>query len=162
MNASTVGRVTVGWTPANGLNVALDGVPVIRRSTFYLVKAGWSGVLFNPTTVRWIETPWHKVGQSWLAEASAENESAFVAFEWLVTEHAVTTTLRYRLKSDIPAEIEWAAGYVNANLLAGTAVSGDTHLTTVPLTPDRRSTSPNWAPVAPRGTSKPATSQVLI
>ncbi len=135
MNPISVGRLAVAWTPASGLSVTRDGVPVIRRSTFYLVKAGWSGVLFNPTVVRWSETTWHKVGQSWLAEASAENESAFVAFEWLVSETAVSTTLRYRLKSDIPTEIEWAAGYVNANLLAGAPVSGDTRLTKVPLAP---------------------------
>ncbi|MBB6049135.1 beta-N-acetylhexosaminidase [Armatimonas rosea] len=135
MSPLSLGRLSVAWTPANGLRVTLDGVPVIRRSTLYLVKAGWSGVLFNPTTVRWSETGWHKTGESWQAEVSAENESAAVALEWLVTENAVTTTLRYRLKSDIPAELEWAAGYVNANLLEGAPLSGDTRLATVPLTP---------------------------
>ncbi|MCX6369180.1 MAG: hypothetical protein NTX57_21080 [Armatimonadetes bacterium] len=135
MSPLTLGRLTVAWTPTNGLSIAADGVPVVRRSTLYLVKAGWSGVLFNPTTVRWSETPWRKVGESWLAEASAENESAAVAFEWLVTKTSVTTTLRYRLKSDIPAEIEWAAGYVNANLLEDASVSGDTRLAKVPMAP---------------------------
>ncbi len=148
-----MGRVTVVWTPARGLSVTLDSVPVIRRSTFYLVKAGWSGVLFNPTVVRWSETPWRKVGQSWLAEASAENESATVAFEWLVSETSVSTTLRYRLKSDIPTEIEWAAGYVNANLLAGTSVSGDTRFAKIPYAPltgsqDERRVGPPFSKLA--------------
>ncbi|WP_309722158.1 glycoside hydrolase family 20 zincin-like fold domain-containing protein [Armatimonas sp.] len=135
MSPLSIGRLTVTWTPASGLSITLDGVPVIRRSTLYLVKAGWSGVLFNPTTARWSETAWRKIGESWLAEASAENESAAVAFEWLVTKTSVTTTLRYRLKQDIPAEIEWAAGYVNANLLEGASVSGDTRLAKIPITP---------------------------
>ena len=135
MKPLTVGRLTVAWTPTNGLRVTLDGVPVIRRSTLYLVKAGWSGVLFNPAEVRWSETGWAKSGVSWQAEAHAESASAVVGFSWTVTETSVTTTLRYRLKSDIPAEIEWAAGYVNANLLAGASISGDTRLTKIPTAP---------------------------
>lgn len=135
MKPLIVGRLAVIWTPGDGLRVTLDGVPVIHRSTFYLVKAGWSGVLFNPAEVRWRETGWTKSGESWQAEAHAESASAAVSFTWTVTEKSVTTTLRYRLKSDIPAELEWAAGYVNANLLAGAPISGDTRLTKVQTAP---------------------------
>lgn len=135
MNPLKLERWTVGWSPTNGLSVSFDGVPVIRRSTFYLVKAGWSGVLFNPSLVRWSETPWTKSGKGWSAEARGENESATVVFSWFVTESAVTTTLRYRLKQDISAELEWAAGYLNANVLEGAALSGDTRLPAVPIAP---------------------------
>lgn len=128
----TVGRRTVAWSPANGLSLHYDGVAVVRRSTLNIVKAGWTGSLLGQTDAPRTVTPWKDTpGGGKSAQVRLENENAVCDYRFALgsaPEEAVTVELTYRLKRDIAAEFEYAAGYLSAPLLQGapfTAVTAD-------------------------------------
>lgn len=125
----SLGRLRVLWTSATGIQLLADGVPLIRQSTLYIVKEGWSGLLFDQRKESW------RISQTATsATLSAENTAAAVRYELTLTApDTVQVTLRYRLKQDIPAELEYAMGYLNANVLQGAQVSGDATVKTIGL-----------------------------
>ncbi len=121
------GRTTVAWTPANGFSLAVDDVPVVRTSTLFLVKAGWSGVLFDQTKVKPVITGWAAgANGARTAQAVLENENARCAYVFTVAPDGskVTVDLGYRLKANTPAAIEYGAGYLSGAVLQGAARSG--------------------------------------
>ncbi|MDX1931044.1 MAG: glycoside hydrolase family 20 zincin-like fold domain-containing protein [Capsulimonadales bacterium] len=144
MPSMTVGRFTVDWTAARGLSVMVDGVPLVRQSTFYLVKSGWTGVLFDPRRL----TPTIDVSR---AEANSrsvtitqENENAVCRYVLSAREedngHLLEVALTYRLKTDVPAEIEYAVGYLSGPVLAGATLTGNAG--EVPITPREIAVAP--------------------
>jgi hypothetical protein len=121
----TVGRTTVAWTPANGFSLAVDGVAVVRKSTLYVVKEGWNGLLLDQTTPP-VVSPWKDADDgAKTATVTLENADAACAYTFTVTPRdTVTVDLAYRMKRDVPAEIEYAAGYLSAPVFAGGTVGG--------------------------------------
>ncbi len=118
----TVGRCTVGWTPKNGLSVAYDGVPVVRKSSLYLVKAGWNGVLLDQSSAPVRISPWTDTSVGKTARIALENENAACIYTLTVAApDTVTVALTYRLMKDVPAEIEYAAAYLSGPVLQGAA-----------------------------------------
>ena len=122
----TVGKSTVGWNSADGLTLAFDGVPFVRKSSLYLVKAGWSGVLLDqskavPVIRGWQDTP----GGGKNAGVTLETPDARCDYTFTVNAAGsdVTVDLAYRLKNDVPAAIEYAAGYMSGAVLQGARVS---------------------------------------
>lgn len=130
--ALTVGRTTVAWTPANGLSLHIDGVPVVRKSTLYIVQKDWTGVLLDPAKVRpvitgWADAPLEKGPGAKTARIVLENENAACVYVLTAApSDSVTVDLEYRLKKDIPAEIEYAAGYLSGPALQGTTGTAKT------------------------------------
>ncbi len=78
----SAGRCTVSWTPANGLSLRWDGVPIVRKSTLYIVKAGWSGLLLDQRTVPVRVTPWNEDAATGakVAQVTLENNDALAAY----------------------------------------------------------------------------------
>ena len=124
----TADRLTVGWTAANGLTLAIDGVPFVRRSSLVIVKAGWTGVLLNQPEIKPKITDWATApGGTRTAIITLENADAVCSYTLNVSQqNSVTVDLAYRLKRDIPAEIEYAAGYLSGPLLQGASVGNYT------------------------------------
>ncbi|MBC8104287.1 MAG: beta-N-acetylhexosaminidase [Cytophagales bacterium] len=120
----TANRLTVGWTAENGLTVAVDGVPLVRRSSLVLVKKGWTGTLLNQARVKPDITDWTTAPDGTrTARIRLENEDA--ACEYLLTvspKNRLVVDLAYRLKRDTPAEIEYAAGYLSGAVLQGSRI----------------------------------------
>ncbi|MFM7320859.1 MAG: glycoside hydrolase family 20 zincin-like fold domain-containing protein, partial [Armatimonadota bacterium] len=119
LESTTRGRFSVGWTPGNGLVVDLDGVPLVRSSTFYIVKAGWAGVLFNQSSAAWSTTGWSRSARASTARFSARTADAEVEWWITVTDDAVSTEVSFALLRDVPAEVEYAAAYLSAPVLTG-------------------------------------------
>lgn len=124
----TADRLTVGWTAANGLTLAIDSVPFVRRSSLAIVKAGWTGVILNQPEIKPQITDWTTApGGIRTAKITMENADAVCSYTLTVSpQDSVTVDLAYRLKRDIPAEIEYAAGYLSGPLLQGAGVSNYT------------------------------------
>jgi hypothetical protein len=137
----TVQRTTVAWSPANGLSIAIDGVPVVRKSTLNLVKPGFTGEVLYQTTTKPVISGWHAATDgTQTATVTLENENAVGKYTITVEPNdAVDVDFRYRLKQNIPAEIEYGAGYLSGMVLQGATMSGPDDsgvpLVQIPLAP---------------------------
>jgi hexosaminidase len=122
----TVGRTTVAWSPANGLNIAVDGVPVVRKSTLHIVKKGYTGEVLYQTKAKPVISAWQAAANgAQSATVTLENENAVGKYTFTVSPNdAVDVDFSYRLKQDIPAEIEYGAGHLNGMVLQGAMMSG--------------------------------------
>lgn len=123
---TTVGRCTFAWTASQGLSLAYEGVPILRKSTLYIVKAGWSGTLLGqpdaPRAVTVADLP----GGGKTARVTLENDAAVCVYTLTATpDDRVTLDLAYRLKQDIPAEFEFA-GYLSAPVLLNAPYTAET------------------------------------
>ncbi len=105
----------IDFNAARGVSVAYRGVPIIRRSSLYVVKPGWSGLIFDQRAQK-IDSQTRADGA---VLASAENADFASRYE-LIPVDDTHFELRFRgeMKRDVPAQIEFAAGYFNANLFA--------------------------------------------
>jgi hypothetical protein len=122
----TMGRTTVGWSGPGGLSLAVDGVPVVRRSTLYLVKPGWSGTLLDQTKVVPVVSGWKDApGGGKTATVTLESPDARCDYTLAVSADgaAVTVDMAYRLKKDVPAVIEYGAAYLSGPVLQGAKVA---------------------------------------
>src|SRR5690242_8817356 len=73
----TVDRTTVAWSPADGMTLAVDGVPVVRKSTLAIVKKGWMGVLLDQRAVTPKIEGWNAAADgSRTARVTVENDDA--------------------------------------------------------------------------------------
>ena len=72
------GRWGIGWTPAAGLSLTLDGISIAVKSSLYVVKAGWTGQLFGMPSVSDLGDPCHVH-----VNAMAYDHLFFVALEIL-------------------------------------------------------------------------------
>ena len=130
----TLGRTAVSWSPSQGLKIRLDGVPLVRESTLYLVKKDWSGVYLNQRDADWRINDWVSDNSGgWVATAATENENGAFAYEFKLLKttkgESFQVDLRYRLKTAFrEGVIEYAAGYLSGNVLRG-AVLTSTQLT---------------------------------
>ena len=115
----TVGRISATWTPAEGLRIDIDQVPVVRRSTFYIVKAGWTGLLFGQNSARWSSADWKTSGKQAILETEAANPDARVTHRLVASDDRIDVETSWELLRDVAAEIEHATAYINAPLLAG-------------------------------------------
>ncbi len=105
----------IEFSGPRGVSVAYRGVPLIRRSSLYIVKPGWAGLLFDQRAQK------HTVEkrEDGVLHVASEN-SDFAAQYDLIPVDDATFELRFKgeMKRDVPAQIELAAGYFNANLIA--------------------------------------------
>jgi hexosaminidase len=117
-------RLTVGWTQSNGLTISIDGVPFVRRSSLVIVKPGWTGTILNQPAIKPRITDWVTGADgAKTAKVILENDDAVCNYTLRVSpQNQVTIDLGYRLKRDIPAEIEYAAGFLSGTLLQGARV----------------------------------------
>ncbi|MES2464103.1 MAG: glycoside hydrolase family 20 zincin-like fold domain-containing protein [Armatimonadota bacterium] len=120
----TSDRLTVGWAADKGLTVSIDGVPFILRSTLAIVKPGWSGVILNQPSVKRDIVDWRTAPDgSQTAAVTLENNDAVCRYAFSVSpKNSFTVDLAYQLKRDIPAEFEYAAGFLSGPLLQGADV----------------------------------------
>ncbi len=98
-----------------GLSLAYRGVPIIRRSSLYVVKPGWSGLIFDGRSQK---NSLEKRENGALHVAS-ENADFAAQYDLIpVDEKNFEMRFKGELRRDTPAQIEFAAGYFNANLIA--------------------------------------------
>jgi hypothetical protein len=106
---------SVDFAGPRGVSVAYKNVPIIRRSSLYVVKPGWSGLLYDQRAQK------HDVlkQEDGSLRVTGIDEEFRAEYE-LRPIDAQSFELRFRgeLTKDVPAEIEFAAGYFNANLIA--------------------------------------------
>lgn len=129
--SNTTADVTQGdwravYSPQRGISLWYKRVPVTTQSTLYFVKPGWAGILYDQRA----ETPIISVdekGGSKIITIQTHNANLTVGYTiTLSTDDSVTTELHYSLNQNIPGELEYAAGYLNAPLLAGMPFSAQT------------------------------------
>lgn len=122
--------------PSTNIRLSLRGVPVIRESRLYIMQPGWTGALLNQD----VDVP--KVSSSvengvQVGTADYDTPEAWAKYRFEVhPDNTFVVALRFASKG-APAIVEYDAGYLNANLLAGRpftakTVAGD-RSGTVPL-----------------------------
>ncbi|MGC4047749.1 MAG: beta-N-acetylhexosaminidase [Armatimonas sp.] len=109
-----VGRLAASWNPATGLRLTVDGVPIVRQSTLYLVKRGWQGTLFGQPSVAWQTDGW---SANHTATITARNEAAVAIYRLTLTDTVFKVTLTLRQLSREPADWEYAAAYLTGYLV---------------------------------------------
>ena len=112
---------------ARGIALWYDDVPVSRQSTFYIVKPGWTGLLYDQRA----SAPQVSVVQTsdggQVITATTQNEDTTVGETvTLGADGSATVTLAFGLTRDVPANFEYAAAYLNADLLADAPFSAVT------------------------------------
>ncbi len=115
---AAVGPWAVEFIGPRGVVVKYRGVTIIRQSSLYVVKPGWSGLLFDGRSQNYRIEKSAAAGGPALT-ATGEN-SVFRARYQLEALDERRFRLRFegRLVQDVSASIEFAAGYFNANLIA--------------------------------------------
>lgn len=117
------------FSPSRGFSLAYDEIPVIRQSTLYVVEPGWTGVRYNQ------EQTDHEIDRDAAGRVlSVEGENDTFASRYRF-EAVDDTTFRIQfhgtLRRDVEAELEYAIGYFNADLLARRAFSAETESETL-------------------------------
>ncbi len=114
------------YSPTRGVMLWYAGVQITRQSTLYLVKPGWTEVLYNPRDVSPTVAVTEENGSK-IITAQDQNADVSVSQRIILgADDTATLDLTYALRRDIPAQIEYAAGYVNAALFAGMPFSAQT------------------------------------
>ena len=114
----------VKFNERSGLYVEYQGVPVIWRSTLYVVKPGWLGTLFGEHTEKY-EIAENTVNG--LPEVKVKGESETFVGNWtikVVSDKTVKIDFNGRLKKDVPCQAEFNLGCFNANLIANKSYKG--------------------------------------
>jgi hypothetical protein len=124
--ATRAGRWEFSFAGPRGVQLSFDGVPILRQSSLNVVKPGWTGSLYGQATTT------HRV------QARAEGDAKVVTIDGgndlfsahyevtLRPDHTAALALTYKLLQDVPAELEYCAGYFNANLVACRRYTADT------------------------------------
>ncbi len=110
-----------------GRNITLTarGVPVIRQSHLYIVKPGWTAMYLNQDNERPTVTTWNE-GDVQMAGATYETDDAVVKYRFeMRQDDTFKVKVEYASKGQ-PAELEYDAGYINANVLAGAPYTAQT------------------------------------
>ena len=101
-----------------GLAIQYDGVPITWKSTLYVVKPGWTGVVYNqgarPFKVE------EKVVDGKPVYIAVDETHTYRSQYKITTVNDNTLEVEYtgKILNDDPAEIECNLGYFNANLFA--------------------------------------------
>ncbi|HEY0076407.1 MAG TPA: glycoside hydrolase family 20 zincin-like fold domain-containing protein [Abditibacteriaceae bacterium] len=139
--------ITKGWQfnfeGARGVSLSYAGVPLIRQSSLYVVKPGWTGLLYDGRQQKYQVTRTDGAQPTLHAVGANEDFQAEYHLEAL-DEHRFRYRFRGELKRDVPAALEFSAGYFNANLLANRpfraqTAGGEKHgiVPTFPLTSEQ-------------------------
>ncbi len=151
-----VGRWQFQFAGPRGVQLAFDGVPIVRQSTLNVVKPGWTGSLFSEAAIT------HRfrtvaAGDGQVMTVEGDNELFSARYDiTLRPDDTATVALSYELRQDVPAEIEYCAGYFNANLIACRRFTADTAngprqgvVPFLPPTPDQQANelAPDWSRV---------------
>jgi len=113
---------------SGGGNVKLfvSGIPVIRESHLYIVKPGWTGALMNQDQVPGKTSSFEENGVK-VGLASYETENAWSRYRYEVhPDRTYRVTVTYGVKGGQPGDVEYAAAYLNANVLRGSRFEAET------------------------------------
>jgi len=124
--AQSAGEVTQGGWSARfsadrGVSLSYQGVPVTRRSSLYIVKPHWSGLIYDYRAGK----P-HVTVTGETITATDENADVKIGYAVTLDGGTATTDFSYSLKHDFPCEIEYAAGFINGPLMADTSYTAQT------------------------------------
>lgn len=106
---------SVNFTGANGISLSYNGVPIIFKSTLYVMKPGWTGGLYNQRTDK------QEVQKKPDGALHVSGSSDYFHAEYeLRALDAQTFEIHFRgeLTQDVPAQIELNEGFFNANPIA--------------------------------------------
>ena len=127
------GRLRLTVERGARFRLLVDGVPVVTHSHLYLVKPGWTGLYLNTdeTTPKYTVT--EENGQK-VATAAFENADSYARYRFELrpasgasgSGGALTVRVAYGMKNGQPAEVEYAAAYLNANPVSGQPFQADT------------------------------------
>jgi hexosaminidase len=147
------GRWEFSFAGPRGLQLSFDGVPILRQSSLNVVKPGWTGSLYSQAATT------HKVqarkdGDTTVVTIDGANDLFSAHYDvTLRPDHTATLALTYRLQQEVPAELEYCAGYFNANLITRRRFTADTAtglregvIPFVPASTDQQKNdlAPNW------------------
>jgi hypothetical protein len=121
------GRLRLAYVPGGqgGFHLFVDGVRVITKSHLYLVKPGWTAALLNTDELRPVLRTFD-VGAAKVLEADYEKDGAYARFRFeLRPDDTLAARVSYGT-SGAPAEVEYCAGCLNANPLAGQPFTAET------------------------------------
>jgi hypothetical protein len=112
-------------TKQTGMQLSLRGVPVIRQSTMYIVKPGWTGAYLDldkdvPDATSGMD------GDASVGTATMDKPDAYAKYRYEIRpDNSFKVTCTFASKGPA-ALVEYDAGYIHANLLAGARFSADT------------------------------------
>jgi hypothetical protein len=123
----------------SGAKICLNGVPIVRSSGVQLFAPGWSKGYFSTGSAKpEITIKPNSITAAYRASRGVD----FSVYEtlWLVDPHHVEITLEGKLASDLPAQLEWNVGCINAFALHGGSYSGtdESKLTPIEPTPPKK------------------------
>jgi len=127
---SQLGDWRARFSPDRNVELWYRGISVVRRSSLYMVKPGWTGLLYDGRNGKPVVTVGATAdGAGRVITARDQNADMRVGYTiTLGADGSATTDLAYALKRDVPGDMEYAAAYLNAPLLADapfTAQSAD-------------------------------------
>lgn len=109
----------ISFSDATGLSLQYRGVPIVHKSTLHVVTPGWRSHLYGQNYVK--ESINEKqVGGRTVLEVHGENSAARVRYQVReISDRQVEIQFRCKiLERTERAHVEYAIGYVNANLFA--------------------------------------------
>lgn len=113
------GRLRLTLASGGHLRLLVDGVPVVTDAHLYLVKPGWTGVLLDTDDMMPRLTT-STEGDTRVATAEFENADGYARFRFaLRPDDTATVQATYGTKNSQPADVEYAAAYLDANPIAG-------------------------------------------
>jgi hypothetical protein len=118
------GAVQLQFAGPAGVSLSYRGVPVILKSTLYVVTPGWTQLLFGldrevPSARGWEE------GTAKLGEVKVENSAFAATYRLRAEPDRARIVCRYRFKQAGPAQLEYGLGYLHGPLLAGAVYSAE-------------------------------------
>ncbi|QDU33680.1 O-GlcNAcase precursor [Poriferisphaera corsica] len=114
----------IDFNQKSGLSVSYDGVPVIWKSSLYVVKPGWLGTLYgegaHKTTIERLDSNGKQV-----VKAVGKSDAFTAEYTMTVVDaRTVEITFSGKLTTNQACQAEFNMGYFNANLIGGKKYRG--------------------------------------
>ncbi|QQE11747.1 family 20 glycosylhydrolase [Planctomycetota bacterium] len=114
---------TIDFKNRSGMYIAYKGVPVVWKSTLYVVKPGWLGTLYGEGVQKeFIE----RLDDGKVIKVKGESDTFLANYTiTVVNENTVEVKFEGKLKKNVPCQAEFNMGYFNANLISNAKYVGE-------------------------------------
>ncbi|WP_432800060.1 glycoside hydrolase family 20 zincin-like fold domain-containing protein [Poriferisphaera sp. WC338] len=110
---------SISWDEGDMMSVSYQGVPIIWKSTQYVVKPGWLGTYYGDRVEKY-KTESKTIDGKQILKVQGKSETFATRYQFTeLDDNTLKITFAGQLLKDVPCTGEMNMGFFNANLIQG-------------------------------------------